>query len=62
VKCSEVLQYSDSLSNKVSNIITRHVDNIKLLLKCVLLLTHSFISFRFYFLSMHIGLYSCLIL
>ena len=32
VKCSEVLQYSDGLSNKVSNIIRRHIDNMKLLL------------------------------
>jgi hypothetical protein len=32
VKCGEVLQYSDGLSNKVSNIIRRLVDNIKLLL------------------------------
>ena len=32
VKCSEVLQYSDYLSNKVSNIIRRHADNMKLLL------------------------------
>ena len=32
VKCSEVLQCSDGLSNKVSNIIRRLMDNIKLLL------------------------------
>ena len=31
VKCSEVLRYSDGLSNKVSNIIRRHIDNMKLL-------------------------------
>ena len=31
VKCSEVLQFSDGLSNKVSNIIRRHTDNMKLL-------------------------------
>jgi len=62
VKCSEELQYSDGLSNKVSNIIRRHTDNMKLLLICILLLSHSFIFFRFYFLSMHTWLYSCLIL
>ena len=62
VKCSEVLQCSDGLSNKVSNIIRRLVDNMKLLLICVLLLPYSFIFFTFYFLSMHIWLYSCLIL
>ena len=32
VKCCEVLQHSDGLSNKVSNIIRRHIDNMKLLL------------------------------
>ena len=32
VKCSEVLQCSDGLSNKESNIIRRHIDNMKLLL------------------------------
>ena len=35
VKCSEVLQYSDGLSNKVFNIIRRHTDNMKLLLICI---------------------------
>jgi len=32
VKCSEVLHYSDGLSNNVSNIIRRHTDNMNLLL------------------------------
>ena len=49
VKCSEVLQYSDGLGNNVSNIIRRHIDNIKLLLRSVLLLSHSFIFFMFNF-------------
>ena len=62
VKCSEVLQCNDGLSNKVSNIIRRHIDNKKLLLICILLLLHSFIFFMFYFLSIYIWLYSCLIL
>ena len=48
VKCSEVLQYSDGLSNNVSNIIRRHTNNTKLLLVCILLLSHSFTFFRFY--------------
>jgi hypothetical protein len=36
VKCSGVLQCSDGLSNKVSNIIRRLMDNMKLLLICIL--------------------------
>jgi hypothetical protein len=36
VKRSEVLRCSDGLSNKVSNIVRRHVHNIKLLLVCSL--------------------------
>jgi len=62
LKCSEVSQCSDGLSNKVSNIIRRLMDNTKLLLTCILLLSHSFTFFRFYFLSMYIRFYSCLIL
>jgi len=62
VKCSGVLQCSDGLSNKVSNVIIRRMDNMKLLLICILLLSHSFIFFRYYFLPMYILFYSCLIL
>jgi hypothetical protein len=43
VKCSEVLQSSVGLRNKVSNIIRRHTDDMKLLLIYILLLSHSFI-------------------
>ena len=60
VKCSKVLQCSVGTSNKVSNIIKRHIDNKKLLLICILLLSHSLIFFRFIFIN--IWLYSCLIL
>jgi hypothetical protein len=51
VKCSGVLQCSDGLSNKVSNIIRRLMNNMKLLFICILriLLSHSFTFFRFYF-------------
>jgi hypothetical protein len=49
VKCSGVLQCSDDLSNKVSNFIRRLMDNMKLLLICILLLSHSLIFFGFYF-------------
>jgi hypothetical protein len=36
VKCSGVLQCSGGLSNKVSNIIRRLMDNMKLLFICIL--------------------------
>jgi hypothetical protein len=49
VKCSEVLQCSDGTSNKGSNIIRRHIDNMKLLLICNLLLSNSLIFFRLIF-------------
>ena len=49
VKRSEVLQCNDGSSNKVSNIIGRHIDNRQLLLICILLLSHSLIFFRFLF-------------
>jgi hypothetical protein len=53
VKCSEVLQCNVGTSNKVSNIIIRHIDNGKLLLICILLLSYSLIFFRFFFLSIY---------
>jgi hypothetical protein len=49
VKCSEVLQCIDGTSNKVSNMIRSHIDNRKLLLTCILLLTHSLIFLCFFF-------------
>jgi hypothetical protein len=52
VKCGEgsgVLQRNDGLSSKVSKIIRRLMDNKKLVLICILLLSHFFIFFRFYF-------------
>jgi hypothetical protein len=36
VKCTGVLQCSDGLGNKVSNIFRRIMDNMKLLLICIL--------------------------
>ena len=64
VKCSGVLQCSYGLSNKVSNIIRRLMDNMKLLLICILrvLLSHSFIFFRLYFLSIYIYIYIYMVL
>jgi hypothetical protein len=53
VMCSEVLQCSDGPSIKVSNIIRIHKDNRNLLLKCILLLSHTFIFSRFYFSSIY---------
>ena len=44
-----MLQCNDGTCNKVSNIIIRHIDNRKLLLLCILLLSHSVIFFRFPF-------------
>ena len=48
-ECSEVLQCNGGTSNKVSNIIIRHIDNRKLLLICILLLAHSVIFFKLLF-------------
>jgi len=50
------MQCSDGLSNKMSNIIRRLMDSMELLLICILrvLLSQSFIFFRFYFLSMYV--------
>jgi len=48
MKCSEVL-HCNGTSNKVSNIIIRHIDNRKLLLICNLLLSFALIFFRFLF-------------
>jgi len=44
-----VLQCNGGTSNKVSNIIIRHIDNRKLLLICILLLAHSVIFFKLLF-------------
>jgi hypothetical protein len=49
VKCGEVLQCSDGPSNKMSNIMRRRIDDRKLLLTCILLLSHSLICFRLFF-------------
>ena len=49
VKCCKVLQCSNGTSNKVSNIIKRHIDNSELFLTCILLLSHSLIFFRLIF-------------
>jgi len=59
-----VLQCSDGFSNKVSNIIRRLMDNMKLLLICTIrvLLLHIFIFFTFYFLSIYVWFYCCLIM
>jgi hypothetical protein len=69
MKCSGVLHCSDGLSNNVSNIIRRFMDNMKLLFICILrvLLSPSFIFFRFYFfiniyIYIYIWFYSCFIM
>jgi len=58
VKCSEVLQCSDGLRNKMSNIIRKHIDNMKLLLICMLLLSHSVIFCRLFLINVYI--YGCI--
>jgi hypothetical protein len=49
VKCSEVLQCNDGTSNKAPNIIRSPIDNSKLLLICILLLSHSLVFLSFVF-------------
>jgi hypothetical protein len=53
VKCSGVLQCSDSLSNKVSNIIRRLMDNMKLLLICILRVLLS----QYFFINVYVVLF-----
>jgi hypothetical protein len=53
VKCSGVLQCSDGLSNKVSNIIRRRMDNMKLLLICVLRILLS----QYFFINVYMVLF-----
>jgi len=55
VKCSGLLQCGDGVGNKVSNIIRRLMDNMMLLLICILLLSLSFLFFRFF---ISVGIYS----
>ena len=62
VVCSRyIVVNNDGTSNKVSNMIRSHTDNSKLLLICILLLSHSliFLKVRFF---INIWLYSCLVL
>jgi hypothetical protein len=53
VKCSGVLQCSDGLSNKVSNIIRRLTDNMKLLLICILRVLLS----QYFFINVYVVLF-----
>jgi len=55
IKCSEVLQCSDDLSNKVSNIIRKYIESMKLLL------TYSFGSISFINSYMVVFLFNTLI-
>ena len=52
-----MLQCNDGNSNKVSNIIIRHIDKRKLLLICILILSHSLIFFRFLFYKSMVVIY-----
>jgi hypothetical protein len=73
VKCSGVLQCIDGLSNKVSNIIRRLMDDMKLLLIPLAYTTHVYVFYEYYyhissyslgsiFLLMYIWFYSCLLM
>jgi hypothetical protein len=62
VKFSEVLQCSDGLRKKASNIIRRHIDNNEVAGYMYFAIITYFHIFSFYFLSVYIWLYSCLIL
>jgi hypothetical protein len=53
VKCSGALQCSDGLSNKVSNIIRRPMDNMKLLLICILRVLLS----QYFFINVYVVLF-----
>jgi hypothetical protein len=53
VMCDEVLQCSDGLSNKVSNVTRRQTDNMKLLLICILMLSHSTVFFRLFLINVY---------
>jgi len=65
-KCSEVrcswVKCSESLGNRVSNIIRRYIDHMKLLLIWLFRLSHSFIFFWFHFLSLYIWFMFCTLL
>jgi hypothetical protein len=53
VKCNGVLQCSDGLRNKVSNIIRRLMDNMKLLFICILRVLLS----QYFFTNVHMVLF-----
>jgi hypothetical protein len=53
-KCSGVLQCSDGLSSKVSNIIRRLMDNMKLLFICIL---RVLLSQYFFFINVYVVLF-----
>ena len=52
-----VVQCSDGLSNKVSNTIRRFIDNMKLLLVCILILSHFHFLWGLFFYQ---GIYGCI--
>jgi hypothetical protein len=56
LKCSGVLQCSDGLSTKVSNIISSLMDNMKLLLVCILRVLFDNVIYAFLLLLLYIVL------
>jgi len=58
VKCSGVLQCSDGLSNKLSNIIRRLMDNMKLLLICILrVILSQYFSYQYIYIYIYMVLF-----
>jgi hypothetical protein len=54
---TSVVKCSEDLSNRVSNIIRRYIDNMKFAACMAFHLPHSFIFCWFHFLSLYIWLY-----
>ena len=54
---TSVVKWSEGLSNRVSIIIRRYVDQMKFAVHMAVRLSHYFILFWFYFVSLYVWLY-----